>query len=72
VSNNVPNDESSTLPEYNYDAASESERWAYDQGTEAGYEEALSPTNLPDLRDVLAGLVAALDRMLAEGGGSGE
>jgi len=36
VSNKVPNE---GLPDYNFETATEAERWAYDQGHEAGHRE---------------------------------
>jgi hypothetical protein len=51
--------------DYDFQTATEGERWAYDQGVEAG---ALDPATmiLDDIQDALEACIAALTRMIAE------
>ncbi|TDD26547.1 hypothetical protein E1218_13105 [Kribbella turkmenica] len=53
------------LPEYNYETASEAERWAYDQGR----DDALNPQDmdLEDVKHALEVCVEAISRIIREG-----
>lgn len=56
------------MPDYNFETATEGERWAYDQGYEQGWEARLNPSamELSDIRELMAVSIIALDRMLTE------
>jgi hypothetical protein len=64
----VPGDVVSDLPEYDYESATEGERWAFDQGYEDGWDDRLKSDqmDLDDVREVMGILVAALTRMADE------
>ena len=55
---------SDNLPTYDFETATESERWAYDQG----YEAALDPTkmDIDDIQHAMEVCVDALTRIVAE------
>lgn len=55
------------LPPFDYESATEPERWAFDQGHEDGWRAAHDPStmDLSDIREEILILVAALDRMIA-------
>jgi hypothetical protein len=65
VNDKVPND---GLPDYSYEAATEGERWAYDQGFEAGHQAALDPIEqgLDGIEALLQAAIAALTVIIAE------
>lgn len=50
--------------DYDFETATEGERWAYDQGIEAAHDP--SRMDLDDIRDMLEVCVAALNRIIAE------
>lgn len=64
---------SGDLPDFDFESASESERWAYDQGYEHGWgerdREATPPPavdSLDGIRRRIAALVAELDELIAK------
>ncbi|GAA3089643.1 hypothetical protein JOF29_007910 [Kribbella aluminosa] len=62
MSNKVPNE---GLPSYNFETATESERWAYDQGYETGWQ-ARNTELLDSLDSAMQRLVDEMRRTLAD------
>ncbi|WP_020385874.1 hypothetical protein [Kribbella catacumbae] len=56
------------LPTYDFETATEAERWAYDQGYEAGWESRLDPTEMDwsDVEDALKAYIEFINLELAE------
>lgn len=52
--------------DYDYETATERERWHYDLGIEAGHQAALNPQDLDDLDALLAACIEAVRRMIAK------
>lgn len=55
--------------DYDFETATESERWAYDQGHEAGWQARLNPTEMTwdDVEDALRAAIAFIDLQRVEG-----
>lgn len=52
--------------DYDFETATEGERWAYDQGYERGHQEALSPQDMDDIELLLEAAIAGLTRLIEQ------
>jgi hypothetical protein len=56
------------VPDYNFETATEQERWCFDQGYESGWNSRLDPSimDMDDIREELLVCITALERIKTE------